>query len=435
MVLSDHGQSQGAPFRQRYGETLEQVAHRLMHEGDRTGAATGQVEEWGPLNVLLTGVTGQRGPTGAAARTAMRARMIAGDVTFGPAGRETQAIERGHPELIVVASGNLAMVYLTGSPNRYTAEELAIAYPVLLKGLAQHPGVGFVVVHSAELGPVAIGADGTHALRTGAIEGLDPLEGYGPLAAQDLLAHQEMANVGDLVVMSRLDAGTDEVAAFEELVGCHGGLGGDQTEAVLVYPAAWRLHERPVSGPGRGLPPARELAGRARPAQRSGPRADAEPSRPDPSRRGIPNRHRMPRRRAGMPRQPTSPWRCWRQRFSRQVRMRPPTNEISTTRVTAATIACHGSGKIARPARPIDAYTAAHSRDAAAFATAKCRHGTPNSAAASSTGTRPPGMSRETSSTGTGRAASWSAVRCGTPFFRSHGIRLATPSPPQRSIA
>jgi len=50
-------------------------------------------------------------------------------------------------------------------------------------------------------------------------------------------------------VMSRIDAGTDEVAAFEELVGCHGGLGGDQTEAVLVYPAAWRVHERPISGP------------------------------------------------------------------------------------------------------------------------------------------------------------------------------------------
>ena len=38
----------------------------------------------------------------------------------------------------------------------------------------------------------------------------------------------------------------DEVAAFEELVGCHGGIGGWQTEAVLVHPSRWVLSEPPV---------------------------------------------------------------------------------------------------------------------------------------------------------------------------------------------
>jgi hypothetical protein len=36
-----------------------------------------------------------------------------------------------------------------------------------------------------------------------------------------------------------LDPSTDEVAAFEELIGSHGGLGGWQTQASLVYPATW----------------------------------------------------------------------------------------------------------------------------------------------------------------------------------------------------
>ena len=35
------------------------------------------------------------------------------------------------------------------------------------------------------------------------------------------------------------DAQTGEVAAFEELVGSHGGLGGDQTHPFLLYPAGW----------------------------------------------------------------------------------------------------------------------------------------------------------------------------------------------------
>jgi len=249
VVLSDHGQSQGAPFRQRYGETLDDVVRRLLKDGERTGAATGQVEEWGPVNVLLTGVIGQHGRAGAAARAAMRTRTAAGDVVFGPAQREIRAIERGKPELVVVASGNLAMVYLCGSPNRLTAEDLASSYPALVPGLAGHPGVGFVVVDTAAVGPVAVGGRGTHALRTGAVEGEDPLAPYGSRAAQDLLAHQAMAHVGDLVVVSRVDAGTDEVAAFEELVGCHGGLGGGQTDAILVHPAGWTVDERPLVGP------------------------------------------------------------------------------------------------------------------------------------------------------------------------------------------
>ncbi len=272
VVLSDHGQSQGAPFRQRYGETLEQVVHRLMASseatnseatdggapdgdvtnsevtnggGDHTAAATGDVEDWGPLNTLLTSVAGQHGPTGAAARAAMRTHMAGGGVVLGPAERESEAIERGHPEVVVVASGNLAMIYL---PVRHALEDLATAHRALVQGLANHPGIGFVVVDSATLGPVALGARGTHALRTGAVTGDDPLAPYGPLTARDLLVHQRMGHVGDLVVVSRIDEGTDEVAAFEELVGCHGGLGGGQTDAFLAYPAAWKIEPGPLIG-------------------------------------------------------------------------------------------------------------------------------------------------------------------------------------------
>jgi hypothetical protein len=55
-----------------------------------------------------------------------------------------------------------------------------------------------------------------------------------------------MPHNGDVVVVSRLDEYTHEVAAFEELVGCHGGIGGWQTEAVLVHPSRWVLDEPPV---------------------------------------------------------------------------------------------------------------------------------------------------------------------------------------------
>ena len=94
------------------------------------------------------------------------------------------------------------------------------------------------------VGPVAFGTAGSHRLRDGVVHGVDPLLPYGPYARRDLLRHQESAHVGDLVLISAVDPVTDEVAAFEELVGSHGGLGGWQTDAVLVHPARWPVTVR-----------------------------------------------------------------------------------------------------------------------------------------------------------------------------------------------
>src|SRR5947209_2973569 len=55
VVLSDHGQSQGATFLQRYGEPLEAVVRRLMTETSHGATPVGETvttsasdEEWGP---------------------------------------------------------------------------------------------------------------------------------------------------------------------------------------------------------------------------------------------------------------------------------------------------------------------------------------------------------------------------------------------------
>ena len=75
---------------------------------------------------------------------------------------------------------------------------------------------------------------------TGWSRALDPLLPYGKAAAATLLEHQSHDHIGDLVVISSVDKSTGEVGAFEELVGSHGGLGGDQTKAFVLYPATWR---------------------------------------------------------------------------------------------------------------------------------------------------------------------------------------------------
>ncbi|GGK18413.1 membrane protein [Pilimelia terevasa] len=194
VVLSDHGQSQGSTFRQRYGRTLAEV---------------------------------------------VRAEVTAARAAAAPPAGE---------EVVVAASGNLALVYLTALPGRADWAALESAYPGLVRALAAHPGIGFVVVDDGPAGPVAVGGDGVHRLDGGAVTGADPLAPYGPHAPAAVRDHQRRTDVGDLVLVSTVDPDTDEVAAFEELVGNHGGLGGWQTEAVLLHPAAWRVDEE-LAGP------------------------------------------------------------------------------------------------------------------------------------------------------------------------------------------
>ena len=55
VVLSDHGQSQGATFRQRHGQSPEELIRELVAGGRATvTAATNLAETAGPANTLLS---------------------------------------------------------------------------------------------------------------------------------------------------------------------------------------------------------------------------------------------------------------------------------------------------------------------------------------------------------------------------------------------
>ena len=244
VVLSDHGQSQGSTFLQRYGRTLTDLVNELVDTTTEPVAATGRAEDWGPVNAFLSELSRRRTMAGSVTRRALRTTAAArGAAELGPTECEPHAAEE---QMVVTSSGNLALVYLASTPGRVPLEELEVQHPRLVSGLATHDGVGFVVVHSLAEGPVAIGKAGVHVLRTGRVEGVDPLEPYGPFAAASMLRQSEIPHNGDIVVVSCLDDFTHEVAAFEELVGCHGGLGGWQTEAVLVHPRRWTVDQPPV---------------------------------------------------------------------------------------------------------------------------------------------------------------------------------------------
>ena len=257
VVLSDHGQSQGATFRQRYGQSLDDLVRVLMAGEPAMLAATSDVEGWGYVNTVLTQLAGGEGRSADLARRRLASRgedaPDALDRTPGPESVEPAEDRQagrtvGERDAVVAASGNLANVYFTVSPERLTWEELDAAHPGLVEALASHPGVGLVLVRSARLGPVVLGGRGLRYLDGGRVDGLDPLEPFGPLAETSLRRLDGFGNVGDLVVISMLDPEAGEVAAFEELVGSHGGLGGAQTDAFLLYPAFLAAPTGPIVG-------------------------------------------------------------------------------------------------------------------------------------------------------------------------------------------
>jgi hypothetical protein len=248
VLLGDHGQSLGATFRQRYGKTLEEYISELMGGAKDVAAATGRVEEWGALNAVVTEASHASGTTGRVTRAAFRSRTEDGAIDLAPAKEEVKASETEEPpELVVCASGNLALIYFPRLPGRVSLETIERSWPGLLTKLSHHEGVSLIMGRSETAGTVAMGPDGNNYLDSGKIDGDDPVAQFGEFATVGLKRVDGMEHCPDLVAISMLDPSTGEVAAFEELIGSHGGLGGPQTEPFILHPSEWTIDE-PIIG-------------------------------------------------------------------------------------------------------------------------------------------------------------------------------------------
>ncbi len=249
VIVSDHGQTLGATFLQRYGKTLGDVVRDLMGGGATVQEASGRVEEWGQTNAFLSELTHAKGVSGNLARTALRSQSSGGVVELGPTGAAPAAGAAGaeeRPDLIAIASGNLGLVYFPRLPGRVSIEQLAETYPGLVESLAAHPGIGAMLIRSEGHGSVVVGAAGVNYLTEDRVEGVDPVAHYGGRAREAFLRLDGMSHVPDVSIVSLYDPIFEEVAAFEELIGSHGGLGGPQTRPLIVHPADWTLDEELV---------------------------------------------------------------------------------------------------------------------------------------------------------------------------------------------
>ncbi|WP_416061166.1 alkaline phosphatase family protein [Rhodococcus indonesiensis] len=227
VVLSDHGQSQGATFLQRYGETLRQLVIRLAARREPAK------RHWYERESDVSAEPGSEG------------RAYAAASVHSPAAAEEAHACAGEP--IVLGSGNLGLVYFPHLPGRADVHAIEAAHPGLLTGLREHPGIGFLLV-GAPGGSVVLGPHGEVDVTTGKVTGRNPLAVMGPDALAKVRRTDTFDNVADIMVGGTYWPDTDEVAAFEEQVGSHGGMGGPQSTPFLVYPADLPAPPDPLHG-------------------------------------------------------------------------------------------------------------------------------------------------------------------------------------------
>jgi hypothetical protein len=127
-----------------------------------------------------------------------------------------------------------------------------------------------------------LGRQGTHRLRDGRVDGVDPLVAFPPNAGRHLRRADSFTHAPDILVNSFYDAVTEEGCAFEELISFHGGLGGPQTRAFLLHPAHLPVPAEPLVGPEAINQLLRGWRASARPPETDGspPRGRIRPTRP-----------------------------------------------------------------------------------------------------------------------------------------------------------
>jgi uncharacterized membrane protein YvlD (DUF360 family) len=254
VVLSDHGQTQGATFKQRNGYDLGQLVERSIERGTIAHIAQGD-ENDAAVGHAVNEATGTN------------------------ASREESSDQLTDRHVVALASGNLGLIYLMEEKRRLTLEEIEERHPRLIPALRDHPHIGFLLVRSDRHGPVALGAKGTHYLDDGRIEGVDPLASFPLNAAAHLRRTDGFDHVADIMVNSFYDHELEQGCAFEELISFHGGMGGPQTEPFLLYPAELPLPAEPIVGAAHVHA---VLTGWRRLLQAQTPRADASLTAPVP---------------------------------------------------------------------------------------------------------------------------------------------------------
>ncbi|MFA5517248.1 MAG: alkaline phosphatase family protein [Desulfuromonadales bacterium] len=244
-ILSDHGQTPGYPFRERFGATLGEAVSAFLRENQQATVAGGPLEftrvQLGFLHEeLQSSQQGWRYRIYRATRDFLQRRIR----ELVP---ETLKIDL-QGGVVITYSSSLAHLYFTGEPRRLHWREIEAGQPLLLRFLSRHKGIGFAMARGEGQEICFFHRGGRLLVAPGsapaAAQDLDFLRPYGDPSAllPDLCRFATGESCGDLILFGAYDG--EQIVCFDDQVGGHGSVGGEQLRPFLILPAGHPLRDR-----------------------------------------------------------------------------------------------------------------------------------------------------------------------------------------------
>jgi hypothetical protein len=222
VVLSDHGQTQGATFKQRNGYGLDELVAAVRRP--------------------------RRRGRGRATATRTRVRSDAPSRGVGPPREEAVEERRQRPgrRRARLREPRPRLPPRRAAPAHAGGDRRAPPDGFCPRFASIRTSAGCSSARSAT-GRSCSGRAGTRYLEDGRVEGDDPLAEFAPNAARHLAAPTASRTCGRHG-RQLLRPALEEGCAFEELICFHGGLGGPQTRPFLLYPATLPFVDEPLVG-------------------------------------------------------------------------------------------------------------------------------------------------------------------------------------------
>ena len=148
LVLSDHGQTNGATFKQRCGFNLESLVRNLIDDEVNVFSALDSNQDH----------FGEAATDPIVRRKEYVVQKATPAVDAGRRKRRRHATPVEGAQVIVLSSGDLGLVYLKNWRERVSYEQIGATFPLLIPGFVSQEWIGVVVVRSQAHGPIVFGA-------------------------------------------------------------------------------------------------------------------------------------------------------------------------------------------------------------------------------------------------------------------------------------
>jgi hypothetical protein len=237
-ILSDHGQTPSVPYRIEFGETIGDTIVGAARHGALVMAGTGRFagDSQDSLDFLVRELEEVAGESVRPTRTLGLhfARWLRSQYGLFPLVAEVVR-EATDAQIVVTYSSSLAHVYWTDPVEPLTLDDLR-ADPdrrALYYFLVAHRGIGAVITRLLDgahvesmRGRALITPDGDLEI----LDGGDPLEPYTSTRREraEITRLTQLRNAGDIILFGGFDAERNLCICFDDQVGAHGAMGGDQ---------------------------------------------------------------------------------------------------------------------------------------------------------------------------------------------------------------